>query len=342
MKAIVYTQHGLPIHDPQSLHELELPTPNPGARDLLVKVRAIAVNPVDIKVRRNAPTEAPRVLGWDAVGEVQAVGPQVSRFKPGDVVFFAGSIGRAGAYAEYTLVDERIAALKPRRLDDAQAAALPLTSITAWELLFDRLRLGAEASAGQTLLVIGAAGGVGSILVQLARQLTPLRVVGTASRSQTQQWVAELGAHAVIDHHQPLAPQLAQLGIEQVEHVASLTHTDRYFSQLVELLAPQGQLGLIDDPATPLDVVALKRKALSLHWEMMFTRPLFETPDMHRQHELLTQVAAMVDAGQLRTTVREHFGTINAANLRRAHAVQESGQVCGKIVLAGFETWRGK
>ncbi|MBS7456956.1 zinc-binding alcohol dehydrogenase family protein [Coralloluteibacterium stylophorae] len=335
MKAIVYTRHGLPIADPDALVDIELPRPEPGPRDLLVRIQAIAVNPADTKVRASSPVSAPRVLGWDAAGVVEAVGAEVSLFAPGDAVYYAGSIARPGSYAEYGLVDERIAGHRPRTLDAAGAAALPLTAITAWELLFDRLRVAEGGGAGQHLLIVGAAGGVGSILTQLARRLTRLTVIGTASRPETRDWVATLGAHHVIDHGAPLVEQLEALGIGRVEHVASLTHTEAHYAQLVEALAPQGQLALIDDPAA-LDALPLKRKSLSLHWEFMFTRPLFETADMQRQHGILERVAALVDAGTLRTTLGEHFGTIDAANLRRAHALIESGRARGKIVLEGF------
>lgn len=335
MKAIAYIQHGLPIDDPLALVDVELPDPAPGPRDLLVEVRAVSVNPVDTKVRRGSPTQAPRVLGWDAAGVVRAVGAQVTLFKPGDEVFYAGSITRPGSNSELHLVDERIVGRKPHSLDFAQAAAMPLTAITAWELLFDRLGVPEGGGERQSLLIIGAAGGVGSMLMQLARRLTKLKVIGTASREETRQWVRELGAHEVIDHSQPLAAELQRAGIGPVSHVASLTHTDAHYEQIVEALQPQGRLGLIDDPQR-LDALPLKRKSLSLHWELMFTRPMFETPDMARQHELLTRVADLVDGGTLRTTLGEHFGAINAANLRRAHALIESSRARGKVVLEGF------
>ena len=335
MKAIAYTQHGLPITDPAALADLDLPVPTPGPRDLRVQVRAISVNPVDTKVRRNVAVSEPRVIGWDAVGIVDAVGSEVSLFQPGDAVYYAGDINRPGSNAEYQLVDERIVGRKPASLDDAAAAALPLTAITAWELLFDRLRIAEGGGAGQTLLVVGAAGGVGSILVQLARQLTQLTVIGTASRPDTQDWVLDLGAHHVIDHSQPLTEGLARIGINAVTHVASLTHTDQHYAQIVSALEPQGQLALIDDPGQ-LDVMALKRKSLSLHWESMFTRSTFGTPDLQRQHELLNRVAELVDAGVLRTTLGEHYRRIAAANLRRAHALVESHRARGKLVLEGF------
>ncbi|WNH54036.1 zinc-binding alcohol dehydrogenase family protein [Stenotrophomonas oahuensis] len=335
MKAIAYTQHGLPVTDPAALIDLDLPLPTPGPRDLRVQVRAISVNPVDTKVRRNAAVSEPRVIGWDAVGIVDAVGSEVSLFQPGDAVFYAGDINRPGSNAEYQLVDERIVGRKPASLDDAAAAALPLTAITAWELLFDRLRVAEGGGAGQTLLVVGAAGGVGSILVQLARQLTQLTVIGTASRPDTQDWVLDLGAHHVIDHSQALTEGLARIGINAVTHVASLTHTDQHYAQIVSALEPQGQLALIDDPGQ-LDVMALKRKSLSLHWESMFTRSTFGTPDLQRQHDLLNRVSELVDTGVLRTTLGEHYGRIDAANLRRAHALIESHRARGKLVLEGF------
>ena len=293
---------------------------------------------MDTKIRSNvAPTDGQaKVLGWDVAGVVQAVGSEVSLFQVGDEVYYAGALQRAGGNSELHVVDERIVGHKPKNLGFAEAAALPLTAITAWELLFERLKIAeGSASNGQSLLIIGAAGGVGSILTQLARQLTGLTVIGTASRPETAAWVKQLGAHHVIDHSQPLLAQLQQLGIQQVDHVASLTHTDLHYDQLIEALAPQGQLALIDDPAQ-LDVVKLKRKSLSLHWEFMYTRSLFETPDMQAQHALLEQVAQLIDAGTLRTTLGEHFGHINASNLRRAHALLESGKARGKIVLEGF------
>ncbi|KAF1313033.1 NADPH:quinone reductase [Pseudomonas sp. SG-MS2] len=335
MKAIVFTQPGLPIEDPQSLYEADLPNPTPGARDLLVEIKAIAVNPVDTKVRASRSADQPQVLGWDAVGIVREVGNAVTLFQPGDEVFYAGAIDRPGSYSEYHLVDERIVGRKPRSLDNASAAALPLTSITAWELLFDRLGVEQHGGKGQSLLIIGAAGGVGSILVQLARQLTQLTVIGTASRPQTQQWVSEVGAHHVIDHSVSIPQQLAALKLEPVDYVISLTHTDTYLAQLVEVLRPQGKLALIDDPVQ-LDVVPLKRKSLSLHWELMFTRSLYTTEDMIKQHQLLERVSALIDEGVLKTTVGEHFGAINADNLRRAHALLESGKARGKVVLEGF------
>jgi zinc-binding alcohol dehydrogenase family protein len=338
MKAIAY-QNNLPTTDPLSLQDVELPAPTPGPRDLLVAVSAVAVNPVDTKVRRGVapPPGQWKVLGWDAVGVVQAVGSEVQLFQPGDRVWYAGAIDRPGCNAELHLVDERIAALAPKSLDDAAAAALPLTAITAWEMLFDRLGVAPGGGQGQALLVIGAAGGVGSILVQLARQLTQLQVLATASRPETVAWVQGLGAHHVLDHSQPLAQEIQRAGLPAPQYVVSLTQTDRHFAQIAELIAPQGRFGLIDDPAPgTIEIGALKRKSVSLHWELMFTRSLFQTADMQRQHELLAEVARLVDAGTLRSTLGEHLGPINAAQLRRAHALLESGRARGKLVLQGF------
>ncbi|MEO5796504.1 MAG: zinc-binding alcohol dehydrogenase family protein [Rhodoferax sp.] len=336
MKAIGYHSN-LPISHPESLLDLELPAPVPMPRDLLVRVQAISVNPVDTKVRKNTAPAAgqAKVLGWDAVGTVEAIGSGVANFQVGERVYYAGSIIRPGANSELHAVDERIVARAPASLSDAQAAALPLTTITAYELLFDRLGVPQGGGAGQTLLVVGGAGGVGSILIQLARQLTQLRVIATASRPETRQWCLDLGAHAVIDHSQPLASALATGGFGPVDLVASLTQTQQHFTQIIASLKPQGRLGLIDDMPV-LDVMPLKSKALSLHWELMFTRSMFETPDMAEQGRLLAEVAALVDAGRIRSTLSSSFGSINAANLRQAHALIESGKAHGKVVLAGF------
>lgn len=348
MKAIAYYD-ALPINHPEALLDLELPVPGPlGEHDLLVRVQAISVNPVDVKVRAGMPPApgTPRILGWDAVGTVQALGSAVQGFAVGDRVYYAGSFNRPGSNAELQAVDARVVAHAPATLSDAQAAAMPLTAITAWEILFDRLRIPrlersrlgsapSDSAPSGTLLVVGAAGGVGSILLQLARQLTGLRIVATASRPETRQWCLDMGAHHIINHHEPLAPQLAALGIAEVDHVASLTHSADYMAQYVQCLRPHGQIALIDDMPT-LDVVPLKGKSLSLHWEMMFTSTLFGAPDVARQGALLAEVAALLDAGVLRSTLTQEFGAITAANLRRAHTHVESGRALGKVVLQGF------
>jgi zinc-binding alcohol dehydrogenase family protein len=337
MKAVGY-QKSRAIEHPDSLLDIELPEPTATGRDLLVEVHAVSVNPVDTKMRmRSQPADGQwQVLGWDAAGIVRAVGPDVKLLQPGDHVWYAGSIARSGSNAELQLVDERIVGRMPQSLDFAAAAALPLTSITAWEMLFDRLAVEpGKQDRGESLLIIGAGGGVGSIMTQLARRLTALTVVGTASRAETEAWVLELGAHHVIDHRRPLLDELNRVGVGQVSHLVSLTHTDQHFPAIVEAIAPQGRFGLIDDPE-PIDVRLLKRKSVSLHWELMFTRSLFGTADMGAQHRLLEEVARMVDEGLLRSTIGENFGHINATNLKRAHALIETGKAKGKIVLEGF------
>jgi zinc-binding alcohol dehydrogenase family protein len=296
------------------------------------------VNPVDVKVRTGMtpPAGELRILGWDAAGTVERVGAEATLFKPGDAVFYAGALDRPGTNSELHVVDERIVGRKPVSLSFPQAAALPLTAITAWELLFERLGVsyGVKSQTG-ALLIINGAGGVGSILIQLARRLTGLTVIATASRPETVAWVAGLGAHHIIDHRRPLDEELKKIGIPEVQYVASLTGTDGHLPAILNALAPQGKLAVIDDPKT-LDIVQFKRKSLSVHWEFMFTRPLYRTPDMTAQHKLLNEVADLVDAAVLRTTIKEELGPINAANLRRAHALIESGKSIGKLVLAGF------
>jgi len=337
MKAVGYRTPGA-LDAPDALLDIELPRPAPGARDLLVEVRAVSVNPVDTKVRRRAGADPGtwKVLGWDAAGIVREVGAAVTRFRPGDEVFYAGSLNRQGTNAEFHVVDERIVGRKPSSLDFAQAAALPLTAITAWETLFDRLQVRTPVpGAAPAVVVIGAAGGVGSIAVQLVRQLTDLLVVGTASRAETAAWARELGAHHVVDHAKPLADGIAALGIGAPAFVFSTTATDRHLAAIAELIAPQGRWALIDDPGV-VNIAPFKRKSVSTHWEFMFTRPMFDTADIDAQGALLDEVARLVDAGTLRTTVGDHYGTITAANLKRAHALIESGAARGKIVLEGF------
>ncbi|MEI4488607.1 zinc-binding alcohol dehydrogenase family protein [Frigidibacter sp. MR17.14] len=337
MKAIGYRIPG-PIDRPDALEDIELPRPVATGHDLLVEVAAVSVNPVDTKVRKSAaaPEGGWKVLGWDAVGRVIETGPEVQGFAPGDEVYYAGSITRDGANSEYHLVDARIAAKKPATLGTAEAAALPLTAITAWEMLFDRLDIRRPVpGAAPAILIIGGAGGVGSIAIQLVRALTDLMVIATASRPETQAWVRELGAHHVLDHSKPLAEQVAALKIGAPGFVFSTTHTDSHLAEVQQLIAPQGRFGLIDDPAT-LDVLGFKRKAVSIHWELMFTRPIFGTPDLAEQGKLLAEVARLVDEGRIRTTLTETLSPINAANLRRAHALIESNRAKGKIVLESF------
>jgi zinc-binding alcohol dehydrogenase family protein len=332
MKAIGYTANG-------PLLQFETSTPSPGPHDLLVRIGAIAVNPVDTKIRGRVqpPADQPKILGWDAVGIVETVGSAVSRFKPGDRVWYAGDVTRTGCNAEFQCVDERIAALAPSSLADAEAAAMPLTAITAWEMLFDRLQVPqGAAAADRVVLVVGAAGGVGSIMVQLARQLTSATVIATASREDSKAWVKSLGAHYVLDHSRSLQDELKAVGVADVTDVAGINRTGQHYADLVAMLRPQGRLALIDDPAEPLDIKLMKQKCLSLHWEFMFTRAMFQTSDMDEQHKLLSEVARLVDKGVIKTTLGQHLGRINPENLEKAHALLKSEHTLGKLVLEGF------
>jgi NADPH2:quinone reductase len=337
MKAVAYQTPG-PIDREDALQDIILEAPSATGRDLLVKIHAVSVNPVDTKVRASRPPLDSdwQVLGYDAAGVVEAIGPDVQGFKAGDAVFYAGAIDRQGTNSEYHLVDERIVGNKPATVSDAEAAALPLTAITAWEMLFDRLDVKRPTpEGGDSILVIGGAGGVGSITIQLLRALTDLKVIATASRPETQDWVRECGAHYVIDHRQPLAAQVEALDIDAPGFVFSTTQTDKHLADIVELIAPQGRFGLIDDPEV-LDAKVFKQKAVSLHWEFMFARPLFGTADMGEQGKLLNQVAELVDTGKISSTVTDVAGKIDAATLRAVHTRIESGSAHGKIVLEGF------
>lgn len=338
MKAVGFYRY-LPIDDPESLLDLELPAPTPAGRDLLVEVKAIAVNPVDYKSRAPRPQveTAAKILGWDAAGVVKAVGPDATLFRPGDAVYYAGSRTRPGCDSELHLVDERIAGRKPRSLGFAEAAALPLTTLTAWEALFDRLGISRTgADAGRAVLIIGGAGGVGSIAIQLAKRLARLTVVATASRPESATWVRGLGADEVIDHTQDLAAQLGALGRPDVDYILCLNSTDHHFPAFAPLIKPQGKICAIVGTQKPVDLAPLMAKSVTFAWELMFTRPMFQTADMRAQHDLLDEAAGLIEAGVLATTVTTRLGAINAANLRRAHALLEGGHVIGKIVLEGF------
>lgn len=339
MKAVGYRQ-SLPINDSDALMDIEVPQPAASGRDLLIRVKAIAVNPVDYKIRQRVPSpnQDHKIIGWDAVGEVVAVGNKVSLFKPGDWVFYAGDLNRPGCNAEFQVVDERLVGIKPCNLSSAEAAALPLTSITAWELMFDHLGLNAKvfdkttASNPQVLLVVDAAGGVGSILIQLARTLTSATIVATASREESKAWVKRMGAHYVIDHRQPLIPQVNALGVGRLSHVASLTHSSDYMDDYIELLAPFGKIALIDD-LNGFDLAKLKSKSLSLHYEFMFARSMHHADDMEKQGWLLNQISDLANQNRLISTIGESLGQVNAANLKKAHAILESGKAIGKLVL---------
>lgn len=336
MKALGYQEAG-PISAENALIEFETDMPQSGPNDLLVEVRGISVNPVDVKVRASAqPDGGPRILGFDAAGIVKEVGANVTRFRPGDEVFYAGDITRPGTNAEFHIVDERIVGRKPSSLSFTEAAGMPLTSITAWEILFDSFGLKEGDGAGEALLVIGGAGGVGSILTQLAKKLTGLTVIATASRDDTREWSEKMGADHIVNHHNSLAEEMKALGISP-RYVASLTHTGSHYEAIQALIKPRGHIAVIDDPAS-LDVTPLKNKALSVSWEFMFTRSMFQTEDMDEQHKLLNRVSELLDDGTLISTVNNHGGILNLENLRAAHELQESGKAIGKTVLEGLAT----
>jgi len=334
MKAVGYAK-SLPIDDPKSLEDIEIADPVPGPRDLLVAVEAVSVNPVDTKVRMRAePESGHKILGYDAAGTVKAVGAEVSAFKPGDQVFYAGDISRDGTNAQFHVVDERIAGRKPASIDMTDVAALPLTAITAWELLFDSFGITEGGGEGDTLLVIGGAGGVGSIMIQIAKAFTKLTVVATASREETVSWCKKMGADHTINHREPLPPQMAALGLAP-RYVASLTATDQHFDAIIEMIEPRGDIGMIDDPEN-LDIMKIKRKSLSFHIEFMFARPMWGMKDMDAQQKLLNRISEGVEAGKIVTTAARTLGAMSAETLKEAHALQESGSAVGKTVLQGI------
>ncbi|WP_458626565.1 zinc-binding alcohol dehydrogenase family protein [Winogradskyella sp. PC D3.3] len=335
MKAIGYKEN-LPIDNVNSLQDIELESPKATGRDILVEIKAISVNPADYKVRAGMPVEGDdwKVIGWDATGIVKEIGEDVSLFKVGDEVWYAGDFTRQGSYAQFQVVDERIVGKKPASLSYAEAAALPLTSLTAYEMLFDRLQVSKD-DANKSILIIGAAGGVGSIMVQLAKKLTKLNIIATASREETTDWLKELGADTVINHRNKLNEAFEKYSLPAPEYVVSLNATEQHVDDIVKLIKPQGKFGFIDDPKV-MNVMPFKGKAVSTHIELMFTRAMFQTEDMIEQHNILNKVSELIDNGTIRTTLGENFGTINAKNLRKAHAFLETGNAKGKIVLEGF------
>jgi zinc-binding alcohol dehydrogenase family protein len=336
MKVIGYTQAG-PIGGNGALQLMDAPKPQVGPHDLLVAVKGISMNPVDVKLREvRAPEGAFGILGFDAAGTVVEIGSDVTGYAVGDDVFYAGDVTRAGTNAEFHAVDERIVGKKPSSLDFIESAGLPLTSITAWEMLFDSFRVSENGGAGQSLLVIGGAGGVGSILIQLAKTLTNLTVIATASRPETQDWVRKMGADHVIDHRGDLTAQLKELGL-MPSYVAALTATDQHWPAIVDLIAPRGHIALIDDPQN-LNISAAKPKALTISWEFMFTRSMFNTADIMVQRDLLNRVSDMLDAGTLQSTVTERVDALTVETLTEAHKRQESGRVIGKQVLPGLSS----
>lgn len=340
MKTIVVRPSPHAPEGPSLQEQASAPPAPPQGYQLCIAVQAVSVNPVDTKLRRSHPAGADgRILGFDAAGTVVAVGPLAEDFDVGDRVYYAGDVTQPGSNAQLQLVDSRLVAAMPTTLDFAQAAALPLVTLTAWELLFCRMpfQLDCSRARGKHLLVIGGAGGVGSMAIQLARH-AGFRVIASASREASQQWCRKLGAEAVINHRQPLAPQLAGLGIEQVDVILNLADTDAYWQQIGELIAPQGHVGLIVEPTGELRIGdPYKAKSVSIHWEFMFTRSRFATADMAEQHRILKRAASLVDAGVLLTPHTQTLGTITAANLQQAHARLETGSTIGKLTLAGWD-----
>lgn len=335
MKAVAFT-HSLPVTADEALIDIELPEPTPRGHDVLVEVRAVSVNPVDTKLRRrNEPLGEPRVLGFDASGIVRAVGPNVTHLGIGDEIYYAGAVDRAGSNAEFQVVDERIAARKPKSLSFAEAAALPLTTLTAWEMLFDRFGIIRDRSRSDTLLIVGGAGGVGSIATQLARKLTGLTVIATASRPATTEWCTAMGAHHVINHRHDMTGQLTACDVAGPAYIFCTSHVENHWRSLCHLLEPEGRIGLIESTG-PLDLAEIFTKSASVHTEYMFARSFHHTKQMEEQHVILQSVARLVDQGIIRTTMTENFGRITATNVRRAHAAIESGTTRGKIVLEGF------
>jgi zinc-binding alcohol dehydrogenase family protein len=343
MKAIGFYQF-LPVENPESLVEVEIPDPEPGARDLLVRVKAVSVNPVDVKVRSRQKTveKEPKIIGWDAAGVVESIGSEVSLFKVGDEVFYAGDITRPGCNSQYHLVDERIVGRKPASLSFEQAAAMPLTTITAWEALFDRMSVEKRVPAEQdrqSVLVIGGAGGVGSIAIQLAKKVAGCKVIATASREDSAGWCRKLGADEIINHHKPFAEEFKRIGADEVDYILCFNSTEKHIQNMADVIKPQGKLCTIVETkdSQPVNISLFQAKSVGFMWELMFTRPMFKTPDMQVQHELLNEAGQLLDEGVLKTTMTENYGPLTAENLRNAHGKIESGSMIGKLVLSGIE-----
>lgn len=338
MKAIGLYEH-LPVNHDESLMDLEVEKPAPAGRDLLVRVKAVGVNPVDYKMRGNGqPEQEPKILGWDVAGVVEEVGPETTLYKPGDEVYYAGDITRQGGNSEFHLIDERIVGSKPKSLSFAQAAALPLTSITAYEGIFDRLNISSDPNQnkGKAILIIGAAGGVGSIATQLAKR-SGLTVIGTASRPETQEWVMNLGADYTINHYEAFTPQLKKLGFHSVEYIFCLNATEKHWDNMAESVSPQGKICSIVETNEPIDLTRLQSKSATFVWELMFTRSMYQTEDMIKQHNLLNEIGKLIDQGELQTTLNKRLSPINAENLKQAHHLLETGSSIGKIVVENFE-----
>ncbi|MCX2495415.1 zinc-binding alcohol dehydrogenase family protein [Pedobacter sp. PF22-3] len=335
MKAIGF-KTSLPISENESFIEFETPVPHPKGRDLLVKIKAISVNPVDFKIRQNSAKdtllETPKVIGWDAVGTVEAVGEDVSLFKTGDEVYYAGDLTRSGSNAEYQLIDERIVGLKPKKLNDAEAAAMPLTALTAWESLYDRIRISEQKDKGKSILIIGGAGGVGSIAIQLAKKISGLKVIATASRPETKDWCKAMGADVVVDHKN-LVEEVRAAGFKEVDFILDFVDLNSYWDDLVELIKPQGHIVSITGSATPIALNKLKNKSVTFSWELMYTRSMYQTDDIEQQHHILNEVAKLLDNGTLKTTLNQTLKGFTVENLKEAHRLLESGKTIGKVVI---------
>ena len=332
MKAIQF-QPGVSLDQSNAALEVELPTPTAEGHDILVKIEAVGMNPVDTKVRPGADGE-PKTLGFDAAGTVAAIGDAVTLFKVGDSVYYAGDITRPGSNADFQLVDERIAGIRPKSLDADASAALPLTSLTAWESLFDRLHIDPEAdNAGQSILIIGGAGGVGSMGIQLAK-LAGLTVIATASRDESAAWCKELGADHVVNHRESIPDQLKAIDIPQVNYIANFNNTENYWNIMGEVIAPQGRIVLIVEQVGTLDIGGpYKLKSVSVSWELMFTRSLFKTSDIAQQHAILTRIAELIDTGKIKCTANEAMAPLNVENIIKAHTLLESGKSIGKLTI---------
>ncbi|GJM62593.1 zinc-binding alcohol dehydrogenase family protein [Persicobacter diffluens] len=335
MKAIGFTK-SLPIEEAQSFELFEVDKPRAQGRDLLVKIAAIAMNPVDYKIRQSAAVDErladPKILGWDACGTVEAVGESCSLFKEGDLVYYAGDLTRPGCNQEYQLVDERIVGFAPQHIPVDAAAAMPLTSLTAWELLFDRLQLTKEKDAGKKILIIGGAGGVGSMAIQIAKNLLGLEVITTASREASISWCEKMGADQVVNHRD-LLNEMKKAGHDPVDYILDLVDVNQYWEAMCDLIKPQGKIGSISDPAEPVQLRDLKAKSVSFHWELMYTRSMFQTADMQRQHQILNKVAALLDSGELQSTLKQTLRGLTVANLKAAHQTSEAGTMIGKLAI---------
>jgi NADPH:quinone reductase len=335
MKAVGLYEY-LPVDNPKSLQDVEVEKPSAAGRDLLVEIKAVSVNPVDTKVRapKEGQEDEPKILGWDASGIVRETGSEVTMFQPGDEVYYAGAVNRPGSNSEYHLVDERIVGRKPNALSFSEAAAVPLTTITAWEALFERMNIprDKEENKDRSILMIGAAGGVGSIAVQLAAE-AGLTVIGTASRKETEEWTRSHGADYVINHYENFREQLEKHGFQEVDYIFCMNATETHWESMSDVIKPQGKICTIVEAKENLNMNLIKNKSVSFLWEFMFTRPVYETEDMIRQHELLQEASQMFDDGTLKTTVTKKLSGLHGENMRKAHQILEEGRMIGKLVV---------